>query len=429
MSVKQADYEREWVDAPLPQEPPEDTAPDSRNRAGTESNGAEVEKSLLSGMITAAKLDRMEFPPLVEHVPHLIPEGFGILAGSPKAGKSWLAADIALACAQGGTALAGIPVEPRDVLLLALEDGPRRLQDRMRRLNHDQPLPARLDILTAVEPGMVTATIAEWLNRHAHEESPPLVILDTLGKARPQRRAGEDPYIADYQFGTRLKNIIGAVPGAALLAVHHTRKAAAEDWLDTVSGTQGIAGSADYLLVLKRKRKSDEGVLAVTGRDIVENEYALRTDQGIWSLDGMDIHDAAATVAARAEAAQQSRLGDRSLDAMLFVDSRPTTTPAELAKHLSIDSRVAGNLLARLATGGYIAKRSRGTYAPITDESDESDEIPGQRPPAVSPLSSDSSPDAYTSASELAEDDSPAAFFGPLSDHQGAGSSSRRVNP
>jgi hypothetical protein len=169
----------------------------------------------------------------------------------------------------------------------------------------------------------------------------------------------------------------------------------AEDWLDTLSGTQGIAGSADYVLVLTRKRNSDEGVLAVTGRDIEEAEYAVKTDQGIWSLDGMDILDAAATVRTRAEAAQQSRLGTQSLDAMKFVNSRPTTTPAELAAHLGIDNRVAGNLLGRLADAGYIAKPSRGTYTPTTDESGESGESPGQPAlplPAVSPLSPLSSP-------------------------------------
>lgn len=319
-------------DVPPPTEPPhvDDQEGDQRG---------DQEDGLLAGMISAADLDAMTFADLVEHVPHLIVEGFGILAGSPKAGKSWLAAGVALACAQGGTALGAVPVQPRAVLLLALEDGHRRLQQRMRRLNHDQPLPKRLDVITTVSPGTVVATITAWLDRHRGDENPPLIILDTLGRARPQRRAGDDPYIADYQLGARIKSTVDAVPGAALVAIHHTRKMGAEDWLDTLSGTQGIAGSADYILVLTRKRKSDEGVLAVTGRDIAENEYAVKTDQGIWSLDGMDLLDAAATVTTRAEEAQQSRLGSQSLDAMKFVNSRQTTTPAELAEHLGIDRK------------------------------------------------------------------------------------------
>ena len=98
------------------------------------------------------------------------------------------------------------------------------------------------------------------------------------------------------------------------MAVHHTRKMAAEDFVDTVSGTAGITGSADYILVLYRKRKSREGIIAVTGRDIEENEYALRIDNGLWSLDGMDIRDAAATVNTRREqAVAESKLGNESL--------------------------------------------------------------------------------------------------------------------
>jgi hypothetical protein len=348
---------------------------------------------LLSKLISAADLDAMTLAPLVEHVPHLITEGFGIIAGPPKAGKSWFTAGIALACAHGGIALGGIHLHhPRDVLLLALEDGPRRLQARMQRLNHGQPLPARLGIITEITPGTAAATITEWLQLHQGDDHKPLVILDTLGKARPQRRPGEDPYIADYQLGSAIKRIVDAVPGAALVAVHHTRKLAAEDWLDTVSGTQAITGSADYILVLRRKRKSDEGVLGVTGRDIAENEYALKVDDGIWSLDGMDILDAAATVTTRSEQ-QQNKLGSRSLDAMKFVIARPITTPAELAAHLGIDNQPAGKLLGRLADGGYIAKTGRGTYVPLDGKSDQSGKTADQPPSGNFPLLPDLPPD------------------------------------
>ncbi|WP_276761620.1 AAA family ATPase [Mycolicibacter arupensis] len=349
---------------------------------------APAESGLLAGMITAAQLDSMTFAPLVEHVPHLITEGFGILGGPPKVGKSWLTAGLALAVAQGGTALGGIHLEhPRDVLLMALEDGQRRLQSRMQRLNRGQALPARLHILTDITPGTASDTITEWLQLHQDDEHKPLIILDTLGKARPQRRPGEDPYIADYLLGSHIKRTVDAVPGVGLVAVTHTRKMASEDFLEAISGTQGIAGSADYVMVLRRKRKSDEGTLAVTGRDVIENEYAVKVDDGIWELDGMDILDAAATVTTRTER-EQNRLGDRSLDAMKFVNSRETTTPAALAEHLKIDGKVAGNMLARLTEGGYIAKSRRGTYAPTGGgESGETGESAGQALPANSPLS------------------------------------------
>lgn len=357
--------------------------------------------NLLAAVTSAVDLDAMTFDPLTEHVPNLITEGLFILAGPPKVGKSWLVGNIACGVASGGRVLEAIHVESRPVLLVSLEDSNRRLQSRLRHIMRGEPLPKHLDVITEIHPQLVLPTITEWLEEH--RDSAPMVVLDTLGRARPQRRSGDDPYIADYQFGTRIKAIIDEVPGAALLAVHHTRKMAAEDFLDTLSGTQGIAGSADGVIVLSRKRKSDEGTLSVTGRDVEENEYAVKTEGGLWSLDGMDITDAAATVNTRREQAVENKLGTTNLDALKFVNSREATTPAELADHLGISNQVAGNALKRLHDGGYIDKPARGTYAPTADESDESDESPGQGnmpPPADSSLSSDSSPNVKTTETE-----------------------------
>jgi hypothetical protein len=233
-----------------------------------------------------------------------------------------------------------------------------------------------------------------------HHDSAPMVVLDPLGKARRSTQSNSNQYQEDYSFAGSIKAVVDQVPGAALVAVHHTRKQGADDFLDTVSGTQGIAGAADSVIVLSRKRKSDDGVLAVTGRDIEENEYAVRTEGGLWSLDGRDIIDAAAAVNTRREQAVETNLGTQSLDIVKFVNSRDRTTPAELAEHLKIDNRIAGTLLGRLHDGGYIAKLSRGVYAPAGVESVESVENAGQdadRSPANSTLSTLSPPNNVVS--------------------------------
>lgn len=352
-----------------------------------------TEPELLSDLVNAADLDVMTFDPLTEHVPGLIVEGFTLLVGAPKAGKSWLGGDLACGCATGGRVLGAIPVSARPVLLISLEDSKRRLQSRLQKIMRGQPLPKNLDVLTEVHPKVLLATITEWLQRH--RDSGPLVILDTLGKARQSAASNTNQYQEDYGFAGRIKAVIDDVPGGALVAVHHTRKQGADDFLDTVSGTQGIAGAADSVLVLSRKRKSDEGVLSVTGRDIEENEYAVRTEGGLWSLDGMDIMDAAATVDTRRERAAENKIGDRKLDAIKFVNSRESTTPAELAAHLDIDNKIAGTRLGELFKGGHIAKPAQGRYAPLPRESRESREKAGQgnaAPPADSRDSRDSPP-------------------------------------
>lgn len=316
------------------------------------------EPHVLDGMVDGAWLDAQHFPPLQWSVQGIVPEGFGLIVAPPKAGKSWFVAGVGLACATGGFALGKIAVSRRPVLYMALEDGHRRLQGRFRQiLGEGVPIPKDMHVIVKAQPLAVVAMISEFLDRHS--DKAPLIILDTLGKVKPPKRAGEDSYTADYAVGSRLKDLVDAVSGSSLLVVHHTRKAESSDFVDAVSGTQGIAGSADFILVLARKRKSDDAVLAVTGRDVPENEYALTTSDGRWSLDGMDLTDAAATVENRQ---QKTTLGDRSIEILRFVESRETTTPGELAAHLDIDSKMAGTLLGRLYDAGNIEKSGRGVY-------------------------------------------------------------------
>lgn len=301
-------------------------------------------------------LDAQQFPPLQWTVPGVIPEGFGLLVAPPKAGKSWLAAGIGLAVASGGIALNRLHVHQRPVLYLALEDGYRRLQDRFRTITANQPIPEAINVIIRAQTHEVLPMIAEFLSR---QTVPSLVILDTLGKVKPPKASYEDSYQADYKIGSRLKETVDGSPGSTLLVVHHSRKAEAADFVDAVSGTQGIAGSADFVLVLSRKRHQDEAVLAVTGRDLAEGEYALKADGGLWSLDGYTLAEAAKAVDSRRA---QSQLGDDTREILDLVNQRPETKAADVSEKLGIDAHKARTYLARLAETGRIQKAGRGTY-------------------------------------------------------------------
>jgi RecA-family ATPase len=319
----------------------------------------EGEESLLSGVVTAAELSHKAFPDLVEHVPSLVFEGFGIVAGPPKLGKSWFMLSIALAVAAGGYVFGKLKVEQRPVLLLALEDSERRLKTRISKLFGSEIPPHQLHILTRIQPGLLIPTISAWLQHHQDG----LVILDTLGRARQQRRRGDDPYLADYQAGVALKNVVDAFPGSALVGVHHTRKQSSEDFVDDLSGTLGMAASADYVLVLRRQRQSTEATLQVTGRDAPEGEYAFTVTAGHWTLAGNALPEAAATAEARRNA---KRLGDRAQDVLMLVNQRTlageSTRAADVVDKLGIDQHQARTYLSRLADAERIQKSGRGVY-------------------------------------------------------------------
>lgn len=318
------------------------------------------EPDALEGMVTGAWLDAQEFPPLSYAIPGLIPEGFGLLVGPPKAGKSWLVAGFGLAVALGGKALGRISVAQRPVLYLALEDGHRRLQSRFRRIMAGEPLPEAMHVMIRAESKQVPAVITAFMERHPGRR--PLVILDTLGKVKPPRRAGEDAYSVDYAVGTRLKEIVDAVPGSTLLVVHHSRKAETSDFVDAVSGTNAIAGSADFVMVLVRKRLSDDAVLAVTGRDVTEDEYAVVTDGGLWRLEGDTLEAAARTAQSRRD---KDKLSDRTLDVLALVNDRSETTAQDVQDKTGIPVEQARNYLKRLLDRERIRKVSRGVYGPL----------------------------------------------------------------
>ena len=71
------------------------------------------------------------FEPIKWVVPGYISEGFLVLAGRQKLGKTWLAIDMALAVATGGAAIGSIICEQGDVLYVDMENGPRRIQNRI----------------------------------------------------------------------------------------------------------------------------------------------------------------------------------------------------------------------------------------------------------------------------------------------------------
>ena len=111
--------------------------------------------------------------------------------------------------------------------------------------------------------------------------------------------------------------------------MHHTRKASSEDFVDDLSGTLGLAGSADYLLVLRRKRQSNEATFQITGRDAPEGEYAVTIEGGNWILAGKGLTEAATTAVNRRN---ESQLGDRALDVYGVVNTRAVEGTVDLRR-------------------------------------------------------------------------------------------------
>lgn len=252
------------------------TAPERNGKPG--GKGETVHERQRPTTFSLTELLAMDIPEPRWAVPGLLSEGLTLLAGKPKIGKSWLALNLAITIAGGGTALGMSKVVPGDVLYLALEDRPRRIQSRARKLlkGLDCAATDRLRIATAW-PRLGDGGedyIEEWA---ASVPRPSLVVIDVWAKFRPVYKQASNQYDQDYQHGAAIKDVADKF-GFAALPLHHTKKAAAEDIVDDISGTLGIAGAADGITILTRARGETEGELFVTGRDVDERQLGVSFD-------------------------------------------------------------------------------------------------------------------------------------------------------
>ena len=192
-----------------------------------------------------AELEHAKLPVLKWICPDYICEGLTLFAGKPKIGKSWWALALALAAATGGEFL-GIKLTVRGpVLYCGLEDGRRRMQNRVRKLlGVATGWPAEFEVqhqLEAIDAGGV-AEIEAWLDEHSNAR---LVIVDTLGKVRGQKNKTETEYQYDYRVVGALQEL-ATKRAVAIILIHHVRKADADDVLDTVSGADWAGWRGGY---------------------------------------------------------------------------------------------------------------------------------------------------------------------------------------
>ena len=98
------------------------------------------------------------------------------------------------------------------------------------------------------------------------------------------RSEAESTYGNDYAELLPLKNLAQQL-GISIVLVHHLRKAADSDPFNMVSGSTGLNGCVDGLLVLmKAKRSVNQATLHCTGRDIEDKELLLTRQGARWEL-------------------------------------------------------------------------------------------------------------------------------------------------
>ncbi len=334
-------------------------------------------------VFSAAELMSMEIPPQRWAIPEFLPSGFNIFAGKPKARKSWFWLQTCLAVATGGRAMGRVTVQQGEALYLALEDTPGRLKSRLRALLHNAPAPAGLHLVTdwarADEGGC--QQLDTWLTNHPNCR---LVVVDTLQKFRPPQRDGANAYGQDYDATGLLKKIADK-HGVAIVAIHHTTKANAEDVFTTISGTLGLTGGADSIFVLAG-RNEHEAILHMTGRDVDNQKIAMRWDNTLcqWNAEG------------DAEQLTVSEERESILD-VLRAEARAMPIH-EIARALQVKPENVKALLWKMKQAGEVSSDVKGRYSVAAEHKN----APSEASEALKTLFT-----AFTAFTVYREDESP----------------------
>lgn len=236
-------------------------------------------------MLKASDLQSQDFDDPKFLIHGLIPEGITLLSGSPKIGKSWMLLAFGSGVATGGVVLSEYQCAKAKCLYLALEDTPRRLQQRLRIQMGWDPFPE--DLLLQCEWPRFPSGIKALESVLQEDPDIRLVLIDTLEMVRPPRRS--NPYEDDYRAVSGLRELATQYR-VGFVVVHHNRKSETNfsgeevDPLERVSGTMGLTGSVDNILVLSRVRGTSLGELFVMGRDVQEHKATLKFDSqlGAW---------------------------------------------------------------------------------------------------------------------------------------------------
>lgn len=294
----------------------------------------------------AAAVYNANYPEPAPLVDEVLYPGLTILGGRPKVGKSWFSLQLAVALISGEKVAAYLEVKKAcRCLYVSLEDRPRQIRSRLRRLTPEEPYLARLDFVWELEALMAGG--AAQLDRQLTDHPVDVVIVDSLLAAVKQaKREHVDVMQADYNIVAILRQI-AEKHSLALVLVAHTRKAGG-DFLDLIQGTSGTTAAADAVWVLQRTPEG-EAALSVTGREVPTNVFGMKraADSPAWTITG------------EGDEVTQS---EARRDIMALLREEGPMKPSKIAQQLRKNISGVHRLLNALCDAGLVVRSSYGTY-------------------------------------------------------------------
>lgn len=280
-------------------------------------------------------------------------QAVGIIGGTPKSLKTWMALEMAVAVASGSPCLATFAVSsPGPVLLYAAEDSESALRRRLESLaEHHRLHLAYLDIrvITADSLRLDRTTDQERLEATVMLHRPALLILDPLVRlhAIDENAAGEIAALLGYL------RVLQRKTGTAIALVHHARKNVSANGGAGYSlrGSSDLYAWVDSFLYLRRHH----------GQLMLSAEHRSASGTGPLALELANAdsgpHLRLASTA-NVESAARDPLPDQIL-ALLGQSSEPRTAEG-IRSHLQVRNQRLVETLRQLVEQRKIVRLSQG---------------------------------------------------------------------
>jgi len=269
----------------------------------------------------------------------IIGGGLTEFGGAKKLGKSLAGLQAAIEVARGGYFL-GRKCTQGKVIMLALEDGGRRLQARLKR----QGAPEGLHILYKTRFQPLDRGGLDDLRSLLEAEKPAMLVIDTLAAAKTGRtEENEAGDMGDLMNALRM--LAQDHRCAVVVVAHHGKMRTGDPGFD-LRGSSAQAGAADVILGLY---KTEDGyTLKAEGRDIepLELRVALDAQTLTWGLVG----DARKLAKEETEGELLDTLGKLG-----------EADAGSLARELGKDRSRVQRLLKRLEGEGRVSSRAEKT--------------------------------------------------------------------
>lgn len=257
-----------------------------------------------------ANQSRELLTPIVEGL--IYPGSLGLVAAPPKAGKTNLGFLLAHRLA-GGQDYLGYRVKDACCVMIAeFEEGDSVMAARYQRFPDDDTFFENGELTIQYRPapfefvqdaagaiyvnedcglGLQIKVWHEMVNVGMFPDRPGVVFIDTMARALPTMGGGK--YTSDLNYIGAVHNFAEKL-GIGIVFVHHTNKADHADAADSISGTNGVAGSCDWMMIVFRdndpdtKKRLETGRLVCNSRYMSEDElfrWVKLNDRGFWELD------------------------------------------------------------------------------------------------------------------------------------------------